>query len=378
MGTSRRASKPSSKQLLLGLDIGSSSIKMCQFKQTAKAVELLHFDMVPLPPRAIEDGVLINRAAIVEKIRELISRNKIRAKNCAISVSGHSVIIKKICVPEMPPEELDEAIQSEVEQYLPFDIKDVNVDVQILNPKVGGGFMDVLLVAAKKDVVDDYVSVVKEAGLCPVVVDVDTFAIQNAFWLNYEFPPKEVIALVNVGASTISINVISNGASVYTRDISMGGSLLTEAIMKELDVPWEEAEHYQKMRVDDMPFSGGIFQGVQKCSERVAEALVAEVQHTLDFFEATTLNSDIARIYLLGGMSEMGALSRALERRLEIPVKRINPFYNIVIDSRKFNLDVLDEMMPLATVALGLAMRFKGDAKPGGSDARINLLGSKK
>ena len=153
----------------VGLDIGSSSIKVVQLKESAKGVELLNFDIALLPPEAVVDGALMNFTAIVDKVRELWSVNRIRNKDVALSVSGHSVIIKKISLPEMTPEELEESIQWEAEQYIPFDIKDVNVDVQILNPNAGQGQMDVLLVAAKKDVINDYTSVTMEAGLRPVI-----------------------------------------------------------------------------------------------------------------------------------------------------------------------------------------------------------------
>ncbi len=348
------------KKLAVGLDIGSSSIKVAQVKETGKGYELAAFDMALLPPEAVVDGALMNFPAIVEHIKELWASNKIKSKDVALSVSGHSVIIKKVSLPEMTPEELDESIQWEAEQYIPFDIKDVNVDVQILNPKAGQGQMDVLLVAAKKDVIDEYVSVAFEAGLKPVVVDVDTFCIQNMFEMNYGFPANETVALINVGAAVININVVYNGLTNFTRDISMGGRLLTEEIQKQFNVSFEEAEHY-KTGGDGNFSNSSIAREVSKLSERVSETLVTEIQRSLDFFAATTINADISRIFLSGGASQLPHLVRALERRLEVPVEYANPFKNIIVDTAKFDMDRLHRMAPMAAVSIGLGLRGQKD-----------------
>ena len=344
----------------IGLDIGSSSIKLIQLKETSKGIHLVNFDMALLPPEAVVDGALMNFTAIVEKIRELLRVHRIRFKECALSISGHSVIIKKISLPEMTEEELQESIQWEAEQYIPFEIKDVEVDVEILNPKAGQGQMDVLLVAAKKEIINDYVSVAMEAGLKPAVMDVDTFTIQNTFELNYGFPPNEVIALINIGASVININIVANGITTFTRDIGMGGQMLTEEIQKQLNVSYEEAEHY-KTGGEGTISSSSIYREVQRLSERVSETLVTEIQRSIDFFAATTINADISLIYLSGGSSQIPALIRSLERRLEVPVELVNPFKNIVVDPKKFDFDLLQRMAPMAAVAVGLGLRRAGD-----------------
>ncbi|MCB9728763.1 MAG: type IV pilus assembly protein PilM [Deltaproteobacteria bacterium] len=344
----------------IGLDIGSSSIKIIQLREDRKGVHLQAFDMAMLPPEAVVDGALMNFTAIVEKIKELVAANRIRQRDVCVSVSGHSVIIKKISLPEMTSEELDESIQWEAEQYIPFDIKDVNVDVQIVNPKAGQGQMDVLLVAAKKDVIHDYVSVVAEAGLRTVCVDVDTFALQNMFELGYGFPPNETIALVNVGAAVININVIANGMTTFTRDISMGGGLLTAEIQKHLNVSYEEAEHYKTAGEGNITNST-IAREVQVLSEKVSQTLVTEIQRSLDFYAATTVNTDISRLYLSGGSAQIPPLIRLLERNLEVPVELVNPFKNIIIDPRKFDVDALQRMAPVAAVAVGQGLRKAGD-----------------
>ncbi len=344
----------------VGLDIGSSSIKIIHLREDRKGVHLAAFDMAMLPPETVVDGALMNFTAISDKIRELVTASRIRQKDVTFSVSGNSVIIKKISLPEMTREELDESIQWEAEQYIPFDIQDVNVDVQILNPRAGQGQMDVLLVAAKKDVVQDYISVIQEAGLRAKVADVDTFAIQNSFELNYGLPPNETIGLINVGASTININVISNGITTFTRDISMGGALLTGEIQKHLNVSFEEAEHYKTTGEANIT-NNTIAREVQRLSARAAQTLVTEVQRSLDFFSATTVNADVTKVYLSGGSAQIGPLIPTLERNLEVPVELVNPFKNIIIDPRKFDVDLLQRMAPVAAVAVGLGLRKPGD-----------------
>src|SRR5437588_9884605 len=207
-------------KLALGLDIGSSSVKLVQLKEAGKRGYTLDaFGVAPLPPEAIVDGALMNSTAIVEGIRQLVSQFKLKNREVAIGVSGHSVIIKKISMPRMTRDELEESIQWEAEQYIPFDVKDVNIDVQILTPPdvdTGTGQMDVLLVAAKKDMINDYTSVVSEAGLSPVVVDVDAFAVQNSFEVNYEPPRNETVELVNAGAAGRNINVWARSMTSFT------------------------------------------------------------------------------------------------------------------------------------------------------------------
>ncbi|MEC9072205.1 MAG: type IV pilus assembly protein PilM [Myxococcota bacterium] len=349
-------------KLAVGLDIGSSSIKIVQLKEDRKGVHLRAFDVVPLPPETVVDGTLANFTAVVERLKEIVSNNKIRNKNVSVSVSGHSVIIKKISLPSMTPDELEESIQWEAEQYIPFDIKDVNVDVQIINPNAGQEQMDVLLVAAKKDVLDDYLSVVSEAGLSPVVVDVDTFAVQNMFELNYGFPPNETIALINVGASVININIIANAITTFTRDISMGGALLTTEIQKQLNVTHEEAEHYKTAGAANITNSS-IAREVQALSEKISYQLTTEIQRSLDFYAATTVNADLSRIYVSGGSAQIPSLIRSLEQNLEVPVELVNPFKNVIVDAKKFDVDLLQKMAPLAAVVIGLGLRKQGDKK---------------
>lgn len=227
-------------KLLIGLDIGTSGIKFCQLKEGKRNFQLVNFGLALLPPETIVDGALIASNTIVDTLRELFDAHRVRGREVGISVSGHSVIIRKIVLPPMTQEELQESIQWEAEQYIPFDMNDVYLDVEILNTQsVEHNQMDVLLVAAKKDMVSDYVDVVREAGLIPRVVDVDCFSVQNQFEVNYELPLTETVVLINIGASVTNINIVSRGITTFTRDISpLGGNLYTEEIQKQLDVSY--------------------------------------------------------------------------------------------------------------------------------------------
>src|SRR5438445_6824581 len=297
-------------KLALGLDIGSSSVKLVQLKEAKRGYILDAFGVAPLPPEAIVDGALMNSTAIVDAIRQLLSQYKLKNREVAIGVSGHSVIIKKISMPRMSQEELEESIQWEAEQYIPFDVKDVNIDVQILTPAdqdSGTGQMDVLLVAAKKDMINDYTSVVSEAGLAPVVVDVDAFAVQNAFEVNYEAPRSETVVLVNAGASVCNINIIANGATTFTRDVTIGGNQFTEEIQKQLNVSYDEAEAL-KIGGGHTETDSVVPQEVERVLGTVAEQMAGEIQRSLDFYAATAADAHIARVYLSGGTAKIPAV----------------------------------------------------------------------
>jgi len=344
----------------VGLDIGSSSVKLVQLKEKKGGYQLLAFGSAPLPPEAIVDGALMNSAAIVQAIQELFARHKVKARDVAIGVRGHSVIIKKISLPRMTQEELDETFQWQAEQYIPFDVKDVNIDTQILTPEAdAAGQMDVLLVAAKKDMINDYTSVCAEAGLTATVVDVDAFAVQNAFEANYDGNPHDTVVLVNVGAAVSNINVISRGVTTFTRDITMGGNAFTEEIQKQLNISYDEAE---ALKVGGQGESDALVpQEVERVIQGVAEQLGGEIQRSLDFYASTAADGKITRALLSGGTARVPALFKTVEARAGVPVEILNPFKNIEIDNKKFDPAVILAAAPSAAVGVGLALRRPGD-----------------
>lgn len=341
---------------LVGLDIGSSSVKVCQLKESKRGFALQSFGMIPLPPEAIVDGSIMNATAVVDAIRELVQSQRIKAKEAAVSVSGHSVILRKINLPVMTREELDESIQWEAEQYIPFDINDVNIDVAILNEHNDQGQMDVLLVAAKKDMINDYTSVVREAGLNATVVDVDAFALQNAFEVNYDATPGETVALINVGASVVNINVLSSGVSAFTRDIAQGGNQYTDEIQKQLNVSYDEAEAL-KIGGGGADSDSVVPQEVERVMQQVSETIANDVQRSLDFYGATAADATIHKIFLSGGCAKVPALAKAIEAKTGVPVEEIDPFRQVDISARGLDPAFLRMQAPLATVSLGLALR---------------------
>jgi type IV pilus assembly protein PilM len=348
------------RKLAVGLDIGSASVKLVQLKEKRGGYQLQGFGAVPLPPEAIVDGALMNSAAIVQAIQELVAQQKVKAKEVAIGVRGHSVIIKKITLQRMTQEELDETIQWEAEQYIPFDVKDVNIDTQILTPEGdAAGQMDVLLVAAKKDMINDYTSVCAEAGLTATVVDVDAFAVQNAYEANYEVDAGQAVVLINVGAAVSNINVLSRGITTFTRDITMGGNAFTEEIQKQLNISYDEAE---ALKVGGQGESDAVVpQEVERVIQGVADQMGGEIQRSLDFYASTAPDGRVGRVYLSGGTARIPALFKVIEARAGVPVEILNPFKNVEVDNRKFDPALILAAAPSAAVGVGLALRRAGD-----------------
>jgi type IV pilus assembly protein PilM len=347
-------------KLALGLDIGSSSVKLVHLREGKRGFTLLAWGEAPLPAEAVVDNQLMNSSSIVEAIRELVAQQKVKTKEVAIGVRGHSVIIKRISMPVMSQEDLDESIQWEAEQYIPFDVKDVNIDTQILTPQGdAAGQMDVLLVAAKKDMINDFTAVCAEAGLTATVVDVDAFAVQNAFEANYPQAPGQPVVLINVGAAVTNINIVSNGLATFTRDITVGGNAFTEEIQKQLNISAEEAE---ALKVGGHGETDAVVpQEVERVIQGVADQMGGEIQRSLDFHAATAPDVHPTRVYLSGGTARIPALFKVIEQRAGVPVEILNPFKNIEVDNRKFEPAVIMNAAPAAAVAVGLALRRPGD-----------------
>ena len=344
---------------LVGLDIGSSAVKAIELKASGKGYRVNAIAVEPVQPDSIVDGAIIDGAAVAEAIGRLFASRKFSSKDVVVSLSGSAVIVKKITLPVMTEQELSESIHWEAEQYIPFDIQDVTLDYEILDPGTGPdgrGSMDVLLVAAKKDKITDYTSVVTQAGRRAAVVDVDAFALQNAFEANYGFESSRVVALLNAGASAININILSGSQSVFTRDVSVGGHAFTEAVQKELGVPFETAEQVKRGR----DVGGARPEDARAVLRAMTDNALLEVEKTFDFFKATAASDRIDRIMLSGGASRVDGFAEALEERFRTEVERFDPFRKVACDAAKLGIDSIDEVAPVAAVALGLALRRAG------------------
>jgi type IV pilus assembly protein PilM len=345
---------------VVGLDIGSSAVKAVELKQTGKTYRVTAFGSEAVPPDSIVDGAIIDGTAVADAIRRLFDGHGFKSKDVAASLSGNAVIVKKINLPVMTAAELAESIYWEAEQYIPFDIQDVNLDYQILNPGTSAeanGTMEVLLVAAKKDKIADYTGVIAQAGRVPVVVDVDAFALQNAFELNYCPEAGVVVVLLNAGASSININIMNGDQSLFTRDISIGGNAYTEAVQKELSLPFDSAEQLKKGQdVDGMKFADAV-----PVLHAMTENVLLEIQKTFDFFKATASSDRIDRVLLSGGASRVDGFPQALEERFGAPVEAFDPFKKITFTPDKLGLTDVEHIVPTAAVAVGLAIRRAGD-----------------
>ena len=350
---------------LVGLDIGSHSIKVMELKEgRGGAWKLQKFGLHKLPAEAIVDGAIMNSAAVVEGIRDLMARHKIKAREVATAVSGHSVIIKKITLPLMTDDELSESIQWEAEQYIPFSVNDVNLDTQIVSRSEETGQMEVLLVAAKKDIIQEYTSVISEAGLKPLIVDVACFAIENSFEANDEAMSSEVVALVNIGASLVTINVLNNGVTAFTRDINMGGNQFTEEIQKQLNVSYEEAEALKlggNVSTSQSTTEAVVPQEVGAILRSTSEALAIEIQRSIDFYLATAAGLTLSKVILSGGTAKVPSLKDALESTLNTKVELADPFRKLTFNPKEFDPDYLRDIGPISSVVAGLAMRRLGD-----------------
>ena len=348
-------------QPVIGLDIGSSAIKLMQLTPSKKGYALEKFGIKTIDPELIVDGAVMDAGRVVDAVKELLREQAVKTKDVVISVSGHSVIVKKINLPPMTEDELEESIKWEAEQYIPFDVNDVNLDFHILpNPDAGGEGKDtmaVVLVAVKKDRLSEYTSLVMEAGLNPVVVDVDAFTLENVYEIGYEPSGSEVSALVNIGASVMNIHIVKGGNFSFTRDISTGGNKYTEMIQRDLNVGYEAAERAKR---------GESVEGV--APEALAEVintmngeLAAEIGRSFDYFRSTSTQETIDRVYLSGGTAKIAGLAPFMSERLGVPVEMLDPFRHIEVNPKIVDPDLLAAVGPQASVVVGLAIRRPGD-----------------
>ncbi len=343
---------------VVGLDIGSSAIKLVELKEKkGGSYELVKMGVERLSPEAIVDGSIMDSSMVVETISKLNNEKGVKNSNYATSLSGHSVIIKKISLPAMSPEELAESIQWEAEQYIPFDINDVNLDYVPLNTGAGDN-VEVILVAVKKEKINDYTSVISQTGKTAMLVDVDAFALQNCYEMNYDVHDNKVLALVNIGASVTNVNVLSGTNSLFWRDITFGGNQYTDAIQRELSLSFEQAEELKRGK----PVGDHTIQQVIPILNSVSEDFAGELRKTLDFFTATSGAERVDEIVLAGGGSGVLNLDATLRDKFGIPVAIMDPFRNVTVDEGEFNPEELAEIAPSMAIAVGLAIRKLGDA----------------
>jgi len=349
------------KRQLVGLDIGSSGIKLVQLKESRGRYSLVKFGFKPLEPEVIVDGTVMDEGRVVSAIKELVKEAKIKVSQVAVSISGHAVIIKKISLPPMPDEELEGQVKLAAEQYIPFDINEVNIDFSVLPSSDAAGDtqgeMSIILVAAKRDKINELTELVKGAGLVPVVMDVDAFAIENMHAINYPASQGDTTALVNIGASVMNINIVRGGISLFTRDIPIGGNRYTEAIQREMGMSYEEAEETKK----GMRSAGSNQDALNTVVNSVNAEVASEIARTIDYFRSTMTDVEVQQVLLCGGGARVTSLVTQLKDRMQAVVEIANPFGEIDTTGSDFDQDTLAELAPLAAVGVGLALRSVGD-----------------
>jgi type IV pilus assembly protein PilM len=347
-----------SKKGVVGLDIGSSAVKLIELRERkAGEYHLQRLGIEPLSPEAIVDGSIMDSSLVVDAIHKLNDHTKVKSTSYATSLSGHSVIIKKIQLPSMPAEELAESIKWEAEQYIPFDIADVRLDYTVLSEgEPGRDNMEVLLVAVKRDKVNDYVSVISQTGKSAAIVDIDAFAVQNSYEVNYDLDTRKVVALINMGAGVTNINILARGTTVFWRDISFGGNQFTEALQREFNLSFAQAEALKRGEQVDRYGPAD----ARPVLDQVSAEMASEIRKTFDFFAATSTEGAVDELMLAGGCSLTPNLQQVLRDRFEVPTELMDPFRRIHVKESDFDGEWLRSVAPMMAVAVGLGIRKVG------------------
>jgi type IV pilus assembly protein PilM len=336
----------------VGLSIGSSSIKLIELKKAGRNWKLLHFGVVQLPADVIINREIVNQIAVVESIKTLVNQLKLKTKTVCTSLSGTSLIIKRMNLEIPNIRELQESVFWEAEQYLPFDVSEVVMDFQMIS-RSKENKTDVILVAVKKAVLETYMACVEDAGLKAKIVDVDFFALQNVFEANYPVNSAEAVAIVDLGASSLKLVVVHNGIPVYTKDSAVGGRMLTGEIQKSLDLSYADAE--------TLKMGGGegqvMPQEVSDLMHVMSENFAVEIKRALDFYNASSSGAPVSYVLLTGGSARIPDLSRVVEETVGLPAQLLNPFNSISYDPSIFTQDYLNAIAPMAAIPIGLALR---------------------
>jgi type IV pilus assembly protein PilM len=339
---------------LVGLDIGSSSVKAVELQGKPGHLSLVNLGFEPLQPDTVVDGQIMELNDVSNVISGLFGQHQFKTDRVAAGVSGSSVIVKNIVVPQMTREELEESIDWHAEEHIPFDISDVSLDYQVVGS--GPDSLNVLMAACKRDFVANLTQAIQLAGKQPAVIDVDAFALQNCYEVNYQPSDRDVVALLNVGAATMNINIVRGIRSVFTRDVSVGGNQYTSLLQKELGLTYEQAEAVKRGGEQPAHVEAVDIDGVL---ETVSDILALEISKTFDFYRATADEGDgrVQKIYLSGGGSKLKNLAEFLSARFEMPVEQLDPLRRIRYDERRFDPEFMRGVVPELAVAVGLALR---------------------
>lgn len=343
---------------VIGLDIGTSSIKLAEMDVSGKSATLLSFGFAPTPANAVAGGEIVDIGSVGIAIQSLLNEIKSKRKNVATAMWGTAVIVKKITIPRMDVKLIQDQIRFEAEQYIPFDINNISLAHHILSHSSSPDSMDILLIAAQNELVSQYTQVVELAGVRCGVLDVSGFALANAFELNYGKVNGQAVGILNFGASITNFVVIQHGEVIFCRDIPVGGANYTNEIHKAMGVTIQEAESLKlsAMSRRDVPDE------VHSILSSTNEAVTEEIRSSLDFLSATTNGLVLHQCYYTGGSSSTSGLIETIGRVTGMQMQRFNPFHKVKANSKKFSPEYLEQISSFASVVTGLAIRNLGDS----------------
>lgn len=342
---------------VIGLDIGTSSIKLAEMDFNGKGAQLLSFGFAPTPANAVSGGEIVDIASVGIAVQQLVNEVQSKRKNIATAMWGTAVIVKKITIPKMDKKLIRDQIRFEAEQYIPFDINNISLSHHILAGSGSPDTMDVLLIAAQNELVTQYTQVIEVSGLHCGVLDVSGFALANSFEMNYGRFPGEVIGILNFGASITNFVVLQNGEVIFCRDIPVGGANYTNEIHKAMGVTVPEAEALKLSAVSKREVPDDVHAIISATNEAVTE----EIRSSLDFLSATTNGLILNRCFYTGGSSVTSGLIETVSRVTGIPMEQFNPFIKVKANPKKFSQEYLDQISTFAGVVTGLAIREIGD-----------------
>ena len=337
----------------VGLDIGSSLVKIVEIDHGRSAPTLVRVGIVPLPPEAIVDGEIMDRLLVLDAVRQCVAQSGIKSKDVVSAVSGRALIVKKVVMDKMNQEDAQEAIHWEAEQHVPFDIDDVCLDFQILNDDLGNNQMQVLLVAAKKDAIHAHADLIRDADLNPVVIDVDSFAVQNCFEANYESQAHKAVGLLNVGSETTNLNIVQDGVPQFTRDLSVGRGRFVEGVQREFNVGKDEASRMLGNSAGHDADSERLKEAVR----RTAEELSLGIERSFAFLKGSGDAEKLDALMISGGGAQMPLLRDFLAERHGVAVQVADPLRQVAYDPELFTKQPVEEVAPLLAVGVGLGLR---------------------
>ena len=343
---------------VIGLDIGTSSIKLAEMDFNRNGAQLLSFGFAPTPPNAVSGGEIIDVGSIGMSIQSLINEVKTKRKHIATAMWGTAVIVKKITIPRMDKKMVRDQIRFEAEQYIPFDINNISLAHHILQSSASPDTMDILLIAAQNELVTQYTQVIEVSGYTCSILDVSGFALANSFEMNYGKMPGEVVGILNFGASITNFVVLHNGEVIFCRDIPVGGANYTNEIHKTMGITVGEAEALKLNAVSRREVPDEVHSVISATNEAVSE----EIRSSLDFLSATTNGLILSRCFYTGGSSATSGLVETVSRVTGLRMEQFNPFIKVKANPKKFSQDYLNQISTFAGVVTGLGMREQGDA----------------